>query len=238
MSVSRRDFMKLFGVGMASLLLTRCRPSDLMITPTCYTQVPVNLDPQTINDSQDPRERLRYYWLSFQELARQTASAATEGETSNTFSEQLIAEHRLALDELVAASEITPKVAELIQEAYEAAIYHVWRSNTFITCYEVALVDYFPASAQILVQQTEMLQEMAAQATIDPETLAKAQAALEHDMAFYALTDEEVSALYARIMSEWQSQGQNAPVFEDVELEITSDAKTAAQFIINLLTGE
>jgi len=238
MSISRRDFMKLFGVGVASLLLARCRPRDLAITPTCYIQVPVEINPQAINNSQDPLERLRFYWVSFQTLAQQTSYRATEGDTSNTFGEQLIAEHNLALDDLVIAGELNPSVADLVREAYEAAVNHVWRSNILVTCYDFASVDYSFVSAQILVQQAEVLHEMASQEIIDPETLAKAQTALEHDMAFYALSDEGVSELYARIVSEWQSQGQTAPTFEDVELVITPNAITAAQFIISLITGK
>jgi formate dehydrogenase maturation protein FdhE len=107
-----------------------------------------------------------------------------------------------------------------------------------MTCYEPMIVDYAPVSAGILVQQSEVLNEIADESAIDPETLAKAQVALEHDMAFYALTDEEVTSLYERLVAEWQSQGQAAPAFENVNLEITPDAEAAAQFIISLLTSK
>ncbi len=232
MSISRRDFMKLVGVSVASLALTRCR----FLPVTCYAPLPPSPYPTELPLT--AKRRLRRCWLSFGELAQATIDEANQGSAENTFGQGLVADHRLALDELFATGELTPSVADLIQEAYDAAVYHVWRSNAPMTCYEPMIVDYAPVSANTLVQQAEVLEGVADQGAIDPETLAKAQAALEHDMAFYALTDAEVSSLYERLVAEWQSQGQTVPAFEDVELEITPDAKTAAQFIISLLTGQ
>jgi hypothetical protein len=107
-----------------------------------------------------------------------------------------------------------------------------------MTCYEPMIVNFAPVSAQLLLQQSAALSEITEDKNIDPETLAKTRAALEHDMAFYALTDEEVASLYDRLIIEWQSQQQSGPTFEELELEITPDSKAAAQFIISLLTGQ
>jgi len=231
MSISRRDFMKLVGVSVASLALTHCT----FIPAGCYAPLPASPYP---TEPSTPKDRLRRCWLSFGELAQATIEESNLGSTENTFGQQLVAEQRAALDELVAAGELTPSVADLVQEAYDAAVYHVWRSNVPMTCYEPMIVDYAPVSAEVLVQQSSALGEIADESSIDPETLAKAQTALEHDMAFYALTDEEVNTLYNRIVTEWQSQGQSAPSFADVDLEITPDAEAAAQFIISLLTNQ
>jgi hypothetical protein len=99
-------------------------------------------------------------------------------------------------------------------------------------------VDYAPSSADVLVKQSEVLNEIAAQGTIDPATLAGAQAALEHDLAFYDLSDEEVKSLYDRLTRESQVGGQSIPSFEALELELTPDAKEGAHFILDLLTGK
>ena len=229
MSISRRDFMKLVGISVASLALTRC----VCIPAGCYAPIPPSPYPTDILTA---KGRLRHCWLSFGELAQATLDEANRGSTEDTFGQYLVAEHRLALDDLVTDGELTPAVADLVQEAYDAAVYHVWRSNAPMTCYEPMIVDYAPVSAGVLVQQSEVLNEIANNSAIDPETIAKARAAL--DMAFYALTDEEVSSLYDRIVTEWQSQQQTVPPFENIELEITPDAKAAAQFIISLLTGQ
>jgi hypothetical protein len=231
MSISRRDFMKLVGVSVASLALTRCR----FIPATCYAPMPPSPYP---TEPVSARDRLRACWLRFDELVQKTQEESAQGVTENTFGQQLVAEHRLALDELASAGKLTTAVADLIQEAYDAAVYHVWRSNASMTCYEPMIVDYAPISAGVLVQQASVLSDIADENSIDPATLEKARAALEHDMAYYALTDEEVDSLYEHIINEWQTMQQTAPAFEEVDLEVTPDAKTAAQFIIDLLTGK
>lgn len=231
MSISRRDFMKLVGVSATSLALTRCR----FLPVTCYAPMPPSPYP---TEPVTARERLRSCWLRFGELAQATIEESNEGITENTLGQQLMAEHRLSLDDLVAAGELTPAVADLIQEAYNAAVYHVWRSNALMTCYEPMMVDYAPASAGVLVQQSEVLSEIVDENSIDPETLAKTRTALEHDMAYFNLTEEEVDSLYDRLVTEWQTQQQSFPTFEELDLEITPDSKTAAQFIISLLTSK
>ena len=81
-----------------------------------------------------------------------------------------------------------------------------------------------------------MLSDIAAEGSLDPEILAQAQAALEHDLAYYHLTEEEISTLYDSLVAEWQEQQTTIPGFEELDLEITPEVKTAAQFIIDLLT--
>ncbi len=240
MGTSRREFMKLFGASVAALLLTRCRwdsktePTEIL--PVCYTAAPLVLTPSSTPSS--ARGRLRRCWLSFGELARRTAGESNTASTENAFGRQLIQEHRSALDELVAAGGLTAAVADLVQEAFEAAVYHVWRSNAMITCYEPVIVDYAPASAEVLVRQSEILGQLAGQGTVDAQALDKARAAIQHDMAFYALTDEEVQALYARILKEQQDASQPVPSFEAVTLDATPDARAAARFIVDLLADK
>jgi hypothetical protein len=229
MSMSRRDFMKFMGVSFSSLLLTNCR---VPLAATCYAPLPPSQVPNT------PKTRLRKYWLSFGELAAKTQEESAKSSTENTFGQELFAGHRAALDELVSTGDLTSVVADLVQEAYGAALEHVWRSNAIITCYEPRIVDFAPASAGILVQQSDVLNQLAGQGNIDPKTLENARLALEHDMAFYSLTNDEVSTLYDRLATEWQAQGKPIPAFGDLELEIPPDAKAAAQFIIDLLVGK
>jgi hypothetical protein len=234
MSISRRDFMKLFGISAASLLLARCRPADHLLPaaePTCYVMT------EAATETPDPaslpvRERLRLGWLRFGELA----GSATQ-DTENALGNQMIADHRAALDELVDTGEISAPVADLIQEAYSAAVFHVWRSNTNITCYRMGFT-YAPTSADTLVRQADALEGVAAGGEVDPDTLATIRAALEHDLAFYALTDEEVDAMYERLRKESQNGGKSIPDFDELDLELTPDVKAAAQFIIDLLMGK
>lgn len=226
MSIHRREFMKLVGISVASLYLSRgCAPS---VTVTCYTPAPISPITPPPATASTAREHLRRYWLRFDELTRHSRD-----DTENKFGQELVTGHRAALDELIADGGISAPVADLVQEAYEAAVYHVWRSNAPMTCYDMAFT-YAPNSAAALVEQSQVLNRIAREGTIDPATLAKAQAALEHDMAFYALTDDELKTLYDQLLAE---TGQY-PSFEDLPLELTQDAKEATQFIIDLLTNK
>lgn len=239
MPLHRRDFMKLVGVSVASLYLARCRPQPTEPAviptpgpddwPTCYEPTaPPEID--TPEPATAPmRERLRLYWLRFEELAQKSPE-----DMDNNFGDELAAGHRLALDDLAASGEISAPAADLVQEAYEAAVYHIWRSNAPMTCYIVAGPMYAVDSANVLVGQATVLNKIAEQGIVDADTLAKAQAALEHDLAYYALSEEEVQALYAQLGSE---TGQY-PSFEELTLELTPEAKEATQFIVDLLTGK
>ncbi len=235
MSTSRRDFMKLFGTSVAALLLARCKlknqaESDMPMYG-CYqpTALPITATPVPPLSALG---RLRVCWMSFGELVQKTIGAVNSGSSEDDFGQGLISEHRAALDLLVADGKLTASVADLVQEAYAAAVYHVWRSNVPMTCYITAGPVYAPDSAAVLVRQSDELSLMAERGVIDPATLAKAQAALEHDLAFYALTDEDLQALYDRL----SSRGGGYPAFDQLELDITPDARAAAQFILDLLT--
>jgi hypothetical protein len=235
MPLTRRDFMKLFGVTAASILLTRCQglATETPPTPTCYAPTAPPIDTRSISSS--ARERLRLTWLRFGELSQKTISGENP---DNALGQQMAADHRAALDELVTSGEISASVADLVQESYAAAVYHVWRSNAPITCYAPRMVDYAPSSAGVLVKQSEILNQIAAQGTIDPATLASAQTALEHDMAFYALSDADIQTLYDRLIKESQEEGQSIPSFDALQLELTPEARDAARFILDLLTGK
>jgi hypothetical protein len=244
MPVPRRDFMKMFGVSLGSLLLTRCQKAKIpepSETPfvLCYEMI---LEPTATEACTPPlsaRGRLRLCWLRFDKLAEKTREAVDQGNggwEEDPVGARMIADHRAALDELVAGGEVAASVADLIQEAYEAAVFHLWRSNVPMTCYEPMIVDYAPAGAQNLVNQSETLAEMAASGTIDPATLIKARLALEHDLAYYALTDADVQALFDQILKEYQESGAAIPSFEELQLELTPDVKTAASFLLFLLT--
>ncbi len=243
MPVPRRDFMKLFGISLGSMLLARCapaqtpEPTDLM---TCYQPTAVPRPTDTVTPkSLAARARLRLCWLRFGELAQETRGGANgTNNAEDQLGMQMTADHRAVLDELTAAGEITPAMADLVQEAYDAAVFHIWRSNAPMTCYLVAPPAYATAGADDLVLQASVLGAVAEGGTIAPETLAKARAALEHDLAFYALTDEDVQALYARMLEEYNDPGESPPTFEELELTLTAEVRAAAQFLIEVLMGE
>lgn len=236
--------MQLLGISLGSVLLARCQrigtPDPPMVM--CYQAVPYTPMPGTITPTRMAAlDRLRLCWLRFDELAQKTAGARDKGENSwedNPIGAEMTAEHRAALDALIAVGGLTAPVADLIQEAFSAAVYHIWRSNAPMTCYEPMLVDYAPAGAASLIQQSDLLTGIADGSTIAPDTLAKAQKALEHDLAYYALTDAEVQALYDRMLAEYQESGGDIPSFGELELTLTPDVKAASEFLLAVLMGK
>lgn len=241
MPISRRGFISLFGVSVASLLLSRCKwpqlsrqdPTEIP-TAACYAPTqPPELEP-TPTKFLSARERLRAGWLSFDRVAQKTvdASAHPGDDNGSAYRVELSTSHRSALDELVAEGTLSKVVADLIQEAYDAAIYHIWRSNVPITCYMTTGLAYTYESASILVRQSEILNQIAVNDKIDPETLVKARAALDHDLAFYSLSEAETQELYKQL----SAGGVGYPAFEDVDLAVTPEVKAAGEFIIGLLT--
>jgi hypothetical protein len=109
MTVPRRDFIKLFGISLGSLLLSRCNVPAIP-TPTI---TPTPAPPAA-------RDRLRLCWLRFGELARKTAEdskKAGAGWEDNPIGMQMIADHRTALEEMTSAGGVAASVAGLIREA-------------------------------------------------------------------------------------------------------------------------
>ncbi len=236
MPIPRRDFMKVFGISLGSLLLARCarapspEPTYVM---SCYqpTAKPWPTDTPT-PEIPDPRRRLHLCWLQFGELAEKSRAGADGADAGGEeLKSRMTADHRAALDELAAAGEIGGSTADLIQEAYTAAVFHIWRSNAPLTCYIAAPPPYTPASADDLVLQAQALDAWADAGTIEPGTLAKARAAIERDLAFYALSDAEVQALYERLREEYGTP----PDFKDVDLALTPEVAAAAEFLLNVL---
>jgi hypothetical protein len=209
---TRREFMERVGITLVSLLMTRC------------------VLPGRQDDS--PRGRLRACWLRFDWLAERAVDMGNY-ERGQQAMEELVADHRSALDELVAAGELERDVAGQVQTAYNAAAYHVWRANAPITCYEAVMIDYVPASSAQLARQAATLTEMAERGDLDPDVVAQARAAIERDVAFLNYPSEAIEALYREISAHMDESG--VPQFEDLDLEVTPAAAQAAQYLVDLL---
>jgi hypothetical protein len=266
-SPTRREFIKRVGVVLGSLMAARCAWPLRKNTPTpeitCYVPVEPTDSPKTTEqldqqsailtavargDDVDPevaqlaliafhRERLRSCWLRLDWLEEQ-AQDWSDYEKGEQALEQLKAEHRAALDGLLAAGELDADVADLVQEAFAEAAYHVWRTNCGVTCYEpMAGPEYTPYASSQLVAQAEILADLADDATIDQETVARAQAAVEQGIAFLALSSEEEKALYDELI-EAAGESYDYPPFNELELEVTPKAAEAAQFLVDLLLEE
>ena len=219
MPLTRRTFIRGLGLALGSLALARCAPGP---TPS----------PRPAGSA--ARDRLRDTWLSLDKLAEQTQKDMDRGSATR---DRLSADHQAALDELVAAGALAGPVAADLQAAFDEATYHVWRANAPITCYEPVIVDYTPARAQDLVQQAELLAELAGGGDLPPDALAAAQAAIGRDVAWLALADEEEQALYQRLIEASQT-GTPVPSFDQLALDIPPEAAEAARFMVKLLSED
>jgi hypothetical protein len=252
MRYTRRDLMKQIGIAMASLAATRCTrvtcyiPVELpTATPSAdqlaqQTAVIRNLAqngtvvPSTAQRAQAAigREHLRACWQQLQQLATVTAQDGNRGETMRT---ALIAEHQSALDDLISLGEIQPAVAEQVQVALDGAAYHVWAANVPIICYKETPINYKPASSDQLARQSALLADMAQGGGMDRETIARAQTAVERDIAFLNLPDDAVQAMYDKLMK--ASTNGQYPTFDQVDLQIPPESADAARFLVELLLG-
>ena len=267
MSPTRREFIKRVGVVLGSLMAARCAWPLRKNTPTpeitCYVPVEPTDSPKTTEqldqqsailtavargDDVDPevaqlaliafhRERLRSCWLRLDWLEEQ-AQDWSDYEKGEQALEQLKAEHRAALDGLVTASALDAGVATEVQNAFDAAAYHVWRANCGMTCYEPLMMpDYTQSGSTQLVNQADLLADLADDTTVDPETVSRAQSTVERDIAFLNLSSEEEQALYDAL-TEAAGDAHDFPTFEALELEIAPEAAEAARFLIKLLLEE
>ena len=148
--------------------------------------------------------------------------------------DELVDDHRTTLDDLVTLGELEAGVADQVQAAFRAAAYHVWRSNAPITCYEPMVIDYTPTSADQLVQQAGILAAVAESSDLDPDTVERARAAIERDIAFLTLSQAEIQTMYEELI-EAAGDTYNFPSLDQVMLDISPEATEATRFLVELL---
>jgi hypothetical protein len=212
MTLTRRYFIRSVGIAVASLVMARCIPSGGKD----------DSPPGGKDDS--PRGRLRHCWLRLDWLAQQAReiSSPEKYEQSEQARDELFAEHRAALDDLVAAGELDAGVSDQMQVAFAEAAFHVWRSNAPITCYEALPVEY--VARDDLIQQAELLREAASD--LDPAVVEEVQAAIARDIAFLEAAAGPEAGL------------ELIEQFESGEIEASPEAIEAARFLVDLLLGE
>ncbi|MHB0877906.1 MAG: hypothetical protein ACYC5O_17855 [Anaerolineae bacterium] len=247
----RRELMAGFGVALTSFLTLGCRlrPTPMVTTCyaplaptptqtpmiTCYTVVPVvTVTPTVVVESSPDWGHLRALWLDLDGIAE----VAGDNERGPEERDRLIAEHEATLGRLVAAGLVDEAVAADMQVAYAEAAFHVWRLNSNMTCYVPApYPEYSIESRAELLLQAQLLEEMAAKAALDADTVTEARAAIERDIAYMSLTAEEQKALIDRIVEE-AGQGGDYPSLDEVELEVPPASAEAARVLVQLLLGK
>ena len=198
MMLTRRDFIESIGIAVASLVMAGCIPSG--------------------GQDDSPQGRLRSCWLRLDWLARQARGDYERGEQAR---DELVANHRAALDDLVAAGEVDAAVADQVQVAFDEAAFHAWRSNAPMTCYMALPVEY--GGRDDLLQQAELLRKAAS--GLDPAVVEEVQAAIARDIAlFEAAAGPEAGA---KLIEQ----------FETGEIKASPEAVEAARILVELLLG-
>jgi hypothetical protein len=211
MTTSRRDFIRGFGVALASLLATRC------------AQLPGISSVAPGTNSGPARERLRQCWQAFDWFRTQ---AEEDNERGDRARRNLLEAHQNALDDLVADGQLTRPVADQVEAAFDEAIQHLNARNSGVTCYTVTPVSmvYMQSRSQLL-KQAELLADNRG---LDSDAVAQAQAALARDMAILSLS---WAALSERL-------GNDDALSSDFEVDISPDALAAAAFLTELLLND
>jgi hypothetical protein len=88
--------------------------------------------------------------------------------------------HTAALDALVAAGELEAAVAGELNMAFEQSVSHMERSAGM--CYIAMPAESWPRGD--LMEQKAALEEMAVKSDVQPDTVARARAALERDITW------------------------------------------------------
>lgn len=202
MKTTRREFIHRVGIALGSLMAARC-------VTTCYEPY-VTLIPSPTGPGTDPNwAELRECWLDLDNPKLQSFE-------DTDFSRELRQRHEDALTTLVDSGELDSAIADEIAAAFEEAIVHVQRQQA--SCYIVLPPEFTPRDD--LMRQADLLEDLAAEDDIDPETVAQAQEALERDIA-------------------WLAQFHAGEVPEELEeIEVTPEAAEAARILVGLLLGD
>lgn len=181
MADDRRNFIKRFGITLGSLIVSGSLPG-------CATENQIKKRSDPPPTPRGPEwEALRQSWLDLSDQRTRDAlsndfwSALRQDGDFATARSRLGKKHHGILDRMVARGQLEKTVAEHMQVAFEEAAFHIVRSRA--TCYMMIPVEYAPR--ENLLQQTEALRGVSSD--LDPATVAKAQAAIAQDVAFFEI---------------------------------------------------
>jgi hypothetical protein len=197
---------------------------------------------------------VRDCWLRLDWLAERAQAGAEEASLAK---QELTAKHRTAVNDLVTSGEMSEGVAACIKRVYAAAVDHVVQSSvserTLNELVDVEEYETPPPTPQVdemarrivmdsasgtggrLVQQADLLSEMAGTSDIDPETVDLAQSAIQRDMMLLSVADRRYIVTQ---LVEAAGGTYDFPPIEELEVEIPPEVAEAARFLVELLLEE
>lgn len=138
MTPTRREFIQSLGIALGSLVLTGCGSTpapDVIIQ--CYVQVDPPRTPTPTPSRSHGRQKVRDCWLRLDWLAERAQVGAEEARLAK---QELVNQHRAAVDELVAVGELSEDVARYVRVAFVAAADYA--------------IDPQPEQAGVIVEET------------------------------------------------------------------------------------
>ncbi len=190
MSQDRRSFIRRFGVTLGSLIASGSLPGCGKGKEGGSSKIERQVKEQD-KPSPTPRtpewEQLRQCWLNLNNrdvrdaLGKDFRKALDQGADFTTLKRALGRGHQAILDTLVATGQVKRPVAQRMQEAFEEAAYHVAPSG--MTCYYNLPFEFYVR--ENLLQQADVLKTISGD--LEPATVAKAQAAIAQDVAFFGI---------------------------------------------------
>jgi len=190
MAQDRRDFIKRFGVTLGSLIVSGSLPG-------CGPRKKEGASDAEDGTKTTPRapqwEELRQCWVNLKTLNEEIDEVTKQNKDlratdcgayialKDAIPKKRAARHEMLLETLVTTGELDRRVADHMQTAFEEAIYHIVRSG--MLCY--IAIPFEHGVRQDLLRQSDVLSEISGD--VDPATVAKAQAAIAQDAAFFEI---------------------------------------------------
>ncbi len=228
--LSRRKFIKQLGIALVALPAVCCVPKKPLptLSPMSGNEPTRQMEPFEAQVGDLPpeptrqvlaafsRDRLRTCWIGLDVLAQRTAGNSEQGEWTRL---SLVAEHRLALDDLLSLGELREAVAVQVQIAFEEAAYHVWSKAVSSGCCGALPAEYAPR--EDFVQNVEKL--FAVQG-VESDDIDQVRTALEHDLACLVQLRAD-HADVDRLVRHWTAG----------KIQVGAETVAAVQFLIDLL---
>ena len=212
----RRSFIKFFGAALGATISAPIAPQLLGAT-----------EPVAAGDSWNT---LRALWLELGALNEEKVRG-WDYEEEREIRETWIKRHSEALDALVSQEQLTDEVAAQLTLAYREALDHAVMIHSGTSCYEPPPPDYVLVmrSRSELYEQQELLEKLAAEGTIDPETLKLSQKALTRDLII-------LDSLAGKYGQPNEALDELSALFEAESFDAPPEAINAAQILVKLLS--
>jgi hypothetical protein len=180
-------------------------------------------------------DRVRGLWYGLHDWEQDRERFNVPSEQSEADRDRRKAEHRAALDGLVAAGGLRTAIAERLVVAFDEAAFHVWRTGIMATCYD-------PTQAGVRMQEGRgrilgrlaALKDMLDQGVVSESAVADSRAALEREIVFFDKV-EELERLEGD--ARWAAERELVDTIDAGGVPPDADDTEAARILVEVLLG-